>query len=288
MKRILVLLGIALVASGCARAPRTDAVSAAPAATSVSVARAERQEVVERVTLTGTVFPFEQATVYAKTTGYLKRLRVDIGDRVRQGEMLAELDAPELETAIAEKRAAVARAEVGIEQARAAVEQNRAEVTFQEASYKRLKAIHDRDRDLLPENDVDQAHAGYGVAAGKLRSAEASVRAAEAAVDAARAELRTLEILAGYTRIAAPLSGIVTERFVDPGALIQAASSSRTQAAPLVAIARVDRLRVALDIPEPNVAYVALATRAVVEAASLPGEKFSANVARIGMALDSA
>ena len=293
MKTILVLFGAALAVSGCACAQRTDSASAVAAAetqaaTSVTVAPAERREVVERLTLTGTISPFEQVTVYAKTTGYLKRLQVDIGDRVRQGDVLAELDAPELESAIAEKRAAVARAEVGIEAARAAVEQNRAELQFQEASYNRLKAIHDRDRDLLPEHDVDQARAGYGVAAGKLRSAEASVRAAEAAVATARAELRTLENLAGYTRIVAPLSGIVTERFVDPGALIQTASSSRTQAAPLVAIARVDRLRVAVDIPEPNVAYVAPAIGAVVEASSLPGEQFPARVARIGTALDPA
>ena len=82
------------------------------------------------------------------------------------------------------------------------------------------------------------------------------MKVAEAAEASAKAEIRTLETMLSYSRIEAPIAGVVTQRFVDPGALIQTASSSRTQAAPIVTIARIDRLRAIVDIPEPSASFV--------------------------------
>jgi RND family efflux transporter MFP subunit len=155
-----------------------------------------------------------------------------------------------------------------------------------QVNYQRLKNIHDRDADVLPVQDVDQARSGLGVANGKLHNAQAQIRVAEAAVSAAQAEIDTLNTLIAYTRIEAPLSGVVTERFVDRGAMIQAAAASRTQAAPVVTIARIDRVRALVDVPEPSAPYIRTGTVARVQVESLPGQSFPARVARIAGVLD--
>jgi RND family efflux transporter MFP subunit len=189
-------------------------------------------------------------------------------------------------TALDEKRAAVLKAEAVLEQANAAAEQYRAELEFQEINHRRLKAIHDKDADVLPEQDVDQARSSFGVARGKLKTAEAQIKVAAAAVATAKAELATLSALTQYTRIIAPITGAITERFLDPGALIQAASSSRTQAAPVVSIARLDRVRVLVDVPEPKAPLVRLGAGARVRLPAYPDESLPARVARTGAVLD--
>ncbi len=252
----------------------------------MATTRAERQELTGRLRLAGTLVPYEQVTLYAKVTGYLKSLKVDIGDRVRKGQLLAEIEAPEMENALGEKRAALLKAGAALEQARALVGQTRSEVEFAEINYHRLKAIHDSDADVLPQQDVDQARSNLGIARGKWKGAEAQVQAADSAIAGAKAELATLQTMIGYATIQAPMAGVITERFVDPGALIQSGTSSRSQAARVVSIARIDRLRIVVDVPELNVASIQPGTPATIEAANLPAESFPARVARIAKVLD--
>jgi RND family efflux transporter MFP subunit len=123
------------------------------------------------------------------------------------------------------------------------------------------------------------------VASGKLKNAEAQVKVAEAAVAAAEAEIKTLDTMIAYARIEARMTGTITQRFVDPGALIQSASSSRTQAAPVVTIARVDRVRAIVDVSESSASYVQPGTTADLQ---VGGASVSARVARTGGTLDPA
>jgi RND family efflux transporter MFP subunit len=248
----------------------------------VSTAKAEQRELVDRLNLAGTITPYEQVTLYAKVAGYLRSIKIDIGDHVYKGELLAEIDVPELNTALVEKQALVLKSEAALDQARAGLEQSYAEMEFADISYKRLKAIHDRDRDVLPQQDVDQARANDGVTRAKWKSAETQVKVAEAALAGARAELATLQTMIQYARIEAPMTGVVSERFVDPGALIQVASSSRTQAAPVISIARFDRLRVIVDVPEPSAPFVRPGTAATIEVASISGQPLPASISRVG------
>ena len=283
------LLCLIIILSACAACSRS---SAGPALAqtgtvpvTVSVAKAQQRDLADRIDLTGNLTADEQVTVYAKVPGYLKTIHFDIGDRVRQGQLIAELEAPEMTAGLAEKRAALVKAQASLEQARAAVEQNRAEAEFAHINYQRLKNIHDRDADVLPGQDVDQARAGNGVASGKLKNAEAQMKVAEAAVTGAEAEINTLNTMMAYARIEAPMSGIITQRFVDPGALIQSASSSRTQAAPVVTIARVDRVRAIVDVPESSASCVRPGTAAALQ---VDGPPVPARVARTGGVLDPA
>jgi RND family efflux transporter MFP subunit len=284
----LIIAAFTVLGTACSSSRRINATAhpSDPERVVVATALVQRRDLEDAVTLTGTMAPFERVTIYARATGYLRWLKVDIGDRVRQGEVIAKLDVPEIETQLAEKKAAVEQAEATLGQARAALDQNRAEAEFSELNFRRLKSIHDRDADVLPQQDVDQARSGLAVSLGKQRHAETQVKAAQAAIAGAKAELNTLETLMRYATVEAPLNGVVTERFVDPGALIQAASSSRTQAAPLVTMAQVDRLRVFVDVPEPDSPFVFIGTPAAVEAPDLPEERFESRVTRTSDVLD--
>lgn len=288
------VLGAALLLPACDSRETSDAApmsgtketSAVPIF--VTVAKPDRRDISDRITLAGSIVPDAQVTLYAKVTGYLKTLSVDIGDRVREGQLLAEIEVPEMTAGLAEKRAMLFRAEAEVEQAKASVAQFQAERDFEEVNFKRLSAIRERDADVLPQQDVDQARAAFSVAESRLSMAEATVDVAEAAVATARAELETFERLMDYARIAAPLSGVVTERFVDPGALVQAAVSSRTQAAPLVSLARLDRVRLVVDVPERSAPHVGRGTTAAVRIEGQAGEDMTARVSRTSTVLDPA
>ncbi len=289
MKPVFLLLTIPflIISSGCSRnsAAQAPPAASAPSTITVSTAKAQQRDLVDRIDLTGNLTADEQVAVYAKIPGYLKNLRVDIGDRVQKGQLIAELEVPEMTAALGEKRAALAKAQAALEQSHAAVEEDHAEAEFAQVNYQRLKTFHDRDADVLPAQDVDQARAKHGVAAGKLKNAEAQVKVAAAAVAAAEAEINTLNTMMAYARIEAPMTGVITQRFVDPGSLIQTASSSRTQASPVVSIARVDRVRAIVDVPEPSASYIRPGTRVGLH---MDGSELAATVTRTAGVLDPA
>ncbi len=155
-----------IACSACSRSGGAGSALAQTGTTEVpvSVTKAQQRDLVDRIDLTGSLTADEQVTVYAKVPGYLKAIHLDISDRVRQGQLIAELEVPEMTAGLAEKRAALLKAQAVLEQARAAVEQNLAEAEFAQINYQRLKNIHDRDADVLPGQDVDQARASHGVA----------------------------------------------------------------------------------------------------------------------------
>ncbi len=295
-RRRVVLVAAAFLLGACSstgtpgEASADTLVNSGPAVEriSVTVARPERRDLTDEITLAGTIVPDEQVTLYAKLTGYLKSISVDIGDRVTRGQLLAEIDVPEMVASGEEKRAALVRAQAQVDQAEASVGQYEAELEFKKAQHKRLSAIRERDPDVLPQQEVDQARAALGVAESKLRTAQADIRVSQAAVATAEAEIETLDRLSDYAHIVAPMSGVVTERFVDPGALVQAAASSRTQAAPLVSLARVDRIRVVVDAPEPATPHIRRGADAEIRVEGSPGEAFEAKVSRTGAVLDPA
>lgn len=281
----VVVLSSLLMAAACGTSPGTQEPSTADTTVRVTVVMPKVETLAESITLSGAVVAEEQVTVYTKVTGYLETLNVDLGDRVRKGQQLATIEVPEMAASLEEKKAALIEAEAAVEEAKAQVGQHSADLDFRRATFKRLAGIRERDKDVLAQQDVDQAAAGVAVTESHLRSAQAKVRVADAAVASRRAALATMNRLAEYTSISAPISGVVTERFVDPGALIQAASSSRTQAAPLVSLARTDRVRVVVDVPETGAAFVNRGTPATIEIVGT--EPVDGKVARTSGALSA-
>lgn len=196
---------------------------AAPATPTVPVATVTREDLFNEVSIAAEFRPFVEVDLHAKVAGYVQDLNVDIGDQVKAGQLLATLEVPELKD----------------ELNRALAAQQKAEADYREAhlAYTRLFKVNQQTPNLLAQQDLD--------------AAEAKDRETEAAIAAAKADADKYRTLLAYTRITAPFAGVITHRYADPGALIQAGTSSQTQ--PLVRLS--DNYRLRLDFPV-SVKYV--------------------------------
>jgi multidrug efflux pump subunit AcrA (membrane-fusion protein) len=245
----------------------------------------ERTELARQVGLPGSIEALEQVTLYAKTAGYLKWIKVDIGDRVRKGQILAEIDAPEMVPEYKAAEAEVERAAANLTSARADLERANAELELKKITYERLKRIRDEDRDVMPQQQVDEAKAQFDVARSLVNVAESKIKVAQGEIARAKASVARLEALMEYTKILAPFGGVVTKRHVDPGALIQQASS-QTNVTPVVTVARVDTLRIFVDVPEPDVPFIKKGVPVTLTVDALPGKTYSGACARFTTELD--
>jgi len=264
--------GAALVAGGCstnARSPGAAPESEAQA-TRVEVFQPERHDVTRRIDLVGTLMPWEEATLYAKASGYLRSIRVDRGDRVKKGQVLAVLDIPEM-------KGERAQLEARERQALADVEREKADVRLQEATVRRLQAIRAEEPGATTDQELD-------LASERFAAAEASLAVAESRVGVARADLERLEAIEAYSLLTAPLGGIVTERFLDAGALVIAGTQSKPT--PVVRLVDSSKLRLTVDIPESDVAHVGDGKAARLHVDAMPDRVFEGEITRFSRALD--
>ncbi len=164
--------------------------------------------------------PYTEVDLHAKVSGYLRELKVDLGDTVKAGDVIATLEVPELREDLAKSDAATARAEASYKDAH--------------QQFTRLANARRAQPDLIAQQDLDIAEAKDAAAAAALAEAKAE-----------REKVRTME---SYTRIVAPFDGVVTKRYADPGALIQAGTSSHSQALPLVRLSQNHRLRLSFPL----------------------------------------
>lgn len=257
---------------GCAERTGSEHDGRAPVAERrVEVIAPERAPLARTITLPATVEAFERARLYAKVAGYVDRIHVDIGDRVARSQVLAELEIPEMVPESAEARAQLAEAEA--EHARAVAEDDLQRVTFE-----RSRSL--RQRSSITEQELDQAKASH-------RRAEASVALARARIESLRARVARLDAMMEYATIRAPFDGTVTERFVDPGALVQAATSNN-DVSPVVTVQRLDKTRVVVAVPEREVAAIERGRPATLVVNGLPAQRFNGEVSRSAGALDPA
>jgi RND family efflux transporter MFP subunit len=191
----------------------------------VPVASVVREDLYNEVSIPAEFRPYVEVELHAKVSGYVKEMNVDFGDQVKSNQLLATLEVPEL----------------GDELNRALAAQKRAEADYRDAHliYSRLQAVNQEHPNLVAQQDLD--------------TAEAKDHTTEAIIAGAKAEVQRYQTLLAYTRITAPFDGVVTHRYVDPGALIQAGTTSETQSLPLVRVS--DNYRLRLDFPV-SVAYV--------------------------------
>jgi RND family efflux transporter MFP subunit len=220
----------------------------------VAVAKVSREDLAQTVTLSAEFHPYQQVALHAKIAGYLQSIAVDVGDHVHEGQVLAQLDVPELKDD-SEKATATLRAS---EQ-----EVTRAEASYNEAhlACRRLQDVAKEHPKLVAEQDLETAQTKDATAAGAL--AVAKQRVGEAT-----AELNKVHSMIAYTSIVAPFDGVITKRFVDPGALIQAGTSSSSQM-PVVDIAEDKRLRLVFPVPESMVSLVKVGAPVHVTVASI-------------------
>ena len=300
LSALVVLIG--LVALGAIPRLRQSAAlqhaASNPMLPTVEVMTPSRAPATADFTLPGNIQAIQDVPIFARADGYLKRRFVDIGDRVRQGQVLAEIDTPELDQQVAQGRAALAQAQASLAQAQSALQQARATLQHSEATM-RFDAItlarwrQLKSRELVAQQDVDNfqaasdgSQADVDAAKANIEALTASVNAAQANVAASDANLRRLVNLQSYQTLRAPYAGIVTVRNVDQGSLISAGRA--TNAMPAFRVAQIADLRVYVNVPQTFVSSIrpGLPTETIVR--ELPTRPFKASVFSTAEALDPA
>lgn len=255
----------------------------------LKIATPTRGSIHRFVTLPGSLKANQQATLYAKVPGYLKSIAVDIGDRVREGQLLAEIEVPELQADLGRCQAALNRAKAEVNAAQAETAKAKAELEVSGVELKRLLDARKKAPDLVVPQQVDDATARHEIAKAAQSRAEAATALAKARQAEAEAELKRVETLLAFAKVEAPFNGVVTERFVDPGAFIPAATSgSAARTAALVTLADLDVIRVEVPVPEVEAARVQTGQPVKVMVDSLGNRSFEGKVTRHSVALDEA
>jgi RND family efflux transporter MFP subunit len=232
----LFLLGIGYGVWHLAAQPKPHRSANAAESKVVPVVRAVRENLQTDATLQAEFIPYQDIMVHAKVSGYVSMIKVDIGDRVKQGDLLATLEIPELQDSINKAKARLSATEQEIDEARA-------NYTNLHLIYQRLADVAKAHPNLVAQQDLDTAKSKEVAALGALGAAQQHR-------DEAQAELGRLNTLAAYENVTAPFDGIITKRFADLGSLIQAGTSSDTQSLPLVQLAQDSLLRLRFPVPE--------------------------------------
>src|SRR5215831_2224607 len=252
---------------------------------SAAVARVKRHDVVNTLVISGEFKPFQDVDVHAKVAGYIRAIHVDVGDHVREGQALAELEIPELAAQLSGADAAARAAEQQIRRAEGELERAQSTHAAAHAAFGRLKQAADSRTGLVAQQEVDDAQAKDLGAEAQVRSAEAELAGAKQQLEVAQANQRQYSALAGYSRITAPFAGVVTNRYADTGTLVAAGTSSSTQAIPVVRLAQVSKLRLVVATPESAAGQIRLGDVVKVRVESLRKE-IDGKVTRFAAALD--
>ncbi len=220
-----------------------------PKAPSVAVALVTRQDLSDDLELAAEFRPYQEIDLHAKVSGYLKEIRVDIGDRVKAGQLLAILEVPEMAQDLAHAEASLKRSELEVERARGEV--RRAEINrgIRRLSAERLSGVMKARPNLVARQEYDAVMASSHDAEAQHEAARANLAASEEQVRIAASNKARIDTMLAYLRITAPFAGLITERRGDPGALVQAGTASHTQALPVVRLSQMDRLRLAVPVP---------------------------------------
>lgn len=341
-KIVFAAIGLILMVahSGCQQptAPNSaaSAVESAHGVMRVTPIKPTRKTLVRTTEQPGQIEAFEETAIHAKLAGFVKKVHVDIGDKVtgpsrvstdqpeQPGQILAELEMPELEAELKQKQALVAQAaaevtqsEAGIKVAKSAatsaealVAEARASIERADAMYERWKSEYERVKELVvkqavtpkvadeTEQQFKAADAARREIAAKIKSAQAKLSEASANIEKAEADLvaaqskqkvaeadeqKTLALLS-YASLRAPFDGVITERHLDTGHLVQPSGASGK---PLFVVVRADTVRAFLDVPEADAGFIAADSPARIRIPSISAEAFEGKVTRTSWTLQS-
>jgi RND family efflux transporter MFP subunit len=200
--------------------------------------------------------PFQEIDVYAKESGYVKKLLVDYGSRVKAGQVMAILEIPELQAQLQEDQAEIRNASNQITRAQHDLTRYQAQYKALHLEYTRLNQVFESQPGIVAQQEVDDAQGKDLSASSQVDSSQAALDAAESQLSGAKAKLAHDQSLFDYSRITAPFAGVVTNRYANLGTLVQAGTSSSTQAIPIVKLSQDDLFRLVIPVPESYVRYI--------------------------------
>ena len=258
-------------------------IEAPRAAVVVSVARGN---LASALTVAGQFEPYQEVDLHAKVSGYIRWIKVDIGDRVRQGEVLADLEVPELQDQLQGAQAEVRHSQSEIGRAQSEVISAQATHASLHAAYTRLQAASKQRPGLIAEQELDDARSKDEEAEAQIGVAKASLNAMQQQLGVSSANSHRVQTLSDYQQIISPFNGVVTMRYADTGSLIQAGTSSDTQSMPVVRVAQSDLLRLRMPVPESDVPYIHVGGDVQIKVNST-GRTFIGKIIRFSRALDA-
>lgn len=248
----------------------------------VTVAKVKLSPPIRELTLPGNVSAIGETPIYARAEGYIKTRRVDIGDYVKKGDVLVEIDSPELDQQVRNAKARLEQLRAAAGQVRAAIEQAKATAKLSEINFKRSQQLVAEG--IMPKADLDEKTAIYDARRADVLAQEANLKAAEESIRAQGAEVARLEELLGFKRVTAPWDGIITQRNCAVGNLItpSAIASGRD----LFRLSDISRLRVFVSTPQSNIGDIRNGQKATVKVPEL-GQVFVGSVIRMANALEN-
>lgn len=270
----LLFFGVVSVALYVWGLPQAATDTAPPARPPVAaVTRLIRTDLSEDLAVDAEFRAYQEIDVHAKVAGYLDEIHVDVGDRVRENQVLAVLEVPELQNDLLHAEAVESRCQEEIK---------RAQAEYEEAhlAYSRLSEVDKKQPRLIAQQDLDAAQA-------KDSRLAAAVSVCNQQLRVAQADVKRMKTMLAYAQITAPFSGVITKRYADPGALIQAGTSSNTQALPLVRLSQLDRLRLVFPVTVTFAGRVNVGSPVVIQTAGSNAPR-TGKVSRITRRLDTA
>jgi membrane fusion protein (multidrug efflux system) len=279
----------------------------------VGVLSPTRRDLDVKLTFTADILAAQQAAIFSKVSGYIRRIHADRGDFVKGGQLLVELDDLELQATVQQARAALLTGEAGLEVARSTLEGQRANLENQRANLAKARAVADNDarqaerlrtlyeRGLVSATDHENARTNAESSGASVRAAEAQFRVAEvsvttqesqvrlsqAQVETHRAALQLAQTNLGNTRLTAPFAGYISQRNLDNGASVSAQSAgTSTTSVGILVMQDIEIVKVQIEVPERDIARVTLGAPVSVTADPYRGETFSGKVVRVVHSLD--
>jgi RND family efflux transporter MFP subunit len=276
-----------LVGESCSKSSSAERqeskISEAP---TVAVAKAKTEDMSHGLVLTAEFKPFQEIDVMAKVAGYVKKINVDVGDRVKQGELLAVLEIPEMADDQARAQSMLGHSQAEVARARDELQRAESSRDIAHLSYTRLSDVAKRRAGLIAQQEIDDAQSKDMMAEAQVSAAKSNLSATEQQVHVSTAELQKVKTLADYIRVTAPFAGVITKRYADTGSMIQAGTSSSTQVMPLVKLSENRLLRLILPVPESAVPTVHVGQQVEVRVPTL-NRSFPGRVARYADKLSS-
>ena len=257
---------------------RSETAELAQALPRVDVIKVGRASGMTELDLPGNIQAITEAPILARADGYLEKRLVDIGDRVRAGQPLAEIAAPELDEQVRQVKAALQQASAALDQALANLEQGRSNMELARITAERWSKVVARGGVSKQENDQYQAQ--YQAQVAGVQSLEKAVAAQRSNVAQAEANVSHINEVQGYREVKAPFAGVITLRNVDVGALVSAGNTL------LFRIAQTGTLRTFVNVPQTNASSIRQGEGARLKVSNLPGREFKGMVARTANSLD--
>jgi RND family efflux transporter MFP subunit len=280
---VAVLLVIAFLAGYVPLQKRQDLIRAEAhnqeqALPRVEVIQVGRSPAAAELELAGNVQAITEAPILARAAGYLQRRMADIGDRVKAGQPLAEIEAPELDQQVRQARAGLQQSQAALDQASANYEQGKADLEFARVTAERWGGL--LAQGIASRQESDQYRTQYQSRMAAVQSLEKGVAVQRSNIASAEANLARLQELEGYRIVKAPFEGVITLRNVDVGALVNAGETL------LFRIAQTSTVRAYVNVPQSSASFIRAGQPARLRVSNLPGRSFSGSVERTSNALD--